>query len=245
MSARELGSLFDAHKPPLGVDESLGASFIETSRSSRNLRMRPVLEQVSLEPMSKNGLAKLVEHIHTSRRYSQSSQGMKTPDPRQEVFETKCDTTENQQYSAHTKVSERRASMPNMSNKSKAASSLSRQKLSTTTPLQNLSSSPIESITVYPVPEIQSPVTVRDPQAKKAAITDNLSTLSPHVPSSQSWKPNAICQDSVLTYASNADWPDVKIDKKTGNMVRTIKAEREGIFRASGVLMGVRFMVGV
>ena len=35
------------------------------------------------------------------------------------------------------------------------------------------------------------------------------------------------------------------IDAVSENVTRTVKMEREGVFRASGVLMGVRFVVGL
>ena len=35
------------------------------------------------------------------------------------------------------------------------------------------------------------------------------------------------------------------IDAVSENVTRTVKMEREGVFRGSGVLMGVRFVVGL
>jgi hypothetical protein len=54
-----------------------------------------------------------------------------------------------------------------------------------------------------------------------------------------------MCDGSVLGYASGEAWPGTSIDPVSKNVCRTIKAEREGVFRASGVLMGVRFVVGL
>lgn len=68
---------------------------------------------------------------------------------------------------------------------------------------------------------------------------------------SSDWKPNDICQDSVLTYASVEQWNEVgKTDKgvywnaERAAICRGTPIEREGMFRASGVLMGVRFVIG-
>ena len=59
------------------------------------------------------------------------------------------------------------------------------------------------------------------------------------------WSPNAVSQDSVLTYVTSALWPDLNVNKELGNVVRATKAEREGVFRADIVLFGVRFIVGL
>jgi hypothetical protein len=60
------------------------------------------------------------------------------------------------------------------------------------------------------------------------------------------WAPNSICRDSHLTYGSApAHWEGIKLDDKTGHYCRKIHFEREGLFRASGVLLGVRFVVGL
>lgn len=62
---------------------------------------------------------------------------------------------------------------------------------------------------------------------------------------SRFWKPTTICDNSVLGYASGEAWPGTSVDPVSKNVCRTVKAEREGVFRASGVLMGVRFVVGL
>jgi hypothetical protein len=60
------------------------------------------------------------------------------------------------------------------------------------------------------------------------------------------WAPNSICQDSMLTYGSeSARWEDMKWDDESAHFFRNIPFEREGLFRASGVLFGVRFVVGL
>jgi hypothetical protein len=60
------------------------------------------------------------------------------------------------------------------------------------------------------------------------------------------WVPNSICQDSHLTYGSDsARWEGVKWDAESAHYFRNIPREREGLFRASGVLFGVRFVVGL
>ncbi|KAH8601691.1 hypothetical protein B0O99DRAFT_198695 [Bisporella sp. PMI_857] len=63
--------------------------------------------------------------------------------------------------------------------------------------------------------------------------------------SPREWKPNSLCDDSVVGYLHTPDWPDTELDPTAGRPVRAIRQEREGVFRASGVLMGVRFVVGI
>jgi hypothetical protein len=60
------------------------------------------------------------------------------------------------------------------------------------------------------------------------------------------WAPNSICRDSLLTYGSDsARWEGMKWDEESAHFFRNIPLEREGLFRASGVLFGVRFVVGL
>jgi hypothetical protein len=263
MSERELGNLFDSHKPSIGVDESLGASFKEPSRSSRNMTTNPkprtkpkprkILELAAQEsmdikvedknlygssteasvsdvPLEKSSSIRFnapIGNLHTSRSYSQSSCGMKTPTPRMTTPEIA-----GKQPLTFDKPSRRRAS----------TSKSSEEFIMPPADIRRLRVAPGESVTV--VSDIQTPPPKR--QTTRAKRADSVSTInSTSRPSATAWSPNAICQNSVLTYVSTAEWPDVAIDKKTGSVVRTVKAEREGVFRASGVVMGVRFVVGV
>jgi hypothetical protein len=62
------------------------------------------------------------------------------------------------------------------------------------------------------------------------------------------WKPNSVCADSVLSYATNKmapSWSENEYVSLPDCVYRATKAEREGVFRANGILMGVRFVVGV
>jgi hypothetical protein len=60
------------------------------------------------------------------------------------------------------------------------------------------------------------------------------------------WAPNSICRESLLTYGSHsARWEGMKWDYESAHFFRNIPLEREGLFRASGVLFGVRFVVGL
>ena len=83
-------------------------------------------------------------------------------------------------------------------------------------------------------------------QAKMKRKVDEVSGVSGNVsgPPSRVWKPNSLCNNSVLTYANEA-FPGTVLDASSKRVHRIIKAEREGVFRASGVLMGVRFVVGL
>jgi len=65
---------------------------------------------------------------------------------------------------------------------------------------------------------------------------------------SRPWKPTDLCQDSVLSYVEEtniAGFAGLKYDRFSENMCRTTKSEREGIFRTSGILMGVRYVMGL
>ena len=68
---------------------------------------------------------------------------------------------------------------------------------------------------------------------------DNIGT------STRFWNPTSMCDGSVLGYATGEAFPGTTIDPVSKNVCRIIKSEREGVFRASGVLMGVRFVVGL
>ncbi|KAE9375529.1 hypothetical protein N431DRAFT_463611 [Stipitochalara longipes BDJ] len=61
------------------------------------------------------------------------------------------------------------------------------------------------------------------------------------------WKPNFLCADSVLSYATEnvvQGWAGNEYASKSGSAYRGTKQEREAVFRASGILMGVRFVLG-
>lgn len=57
------------------------------------------------------------------------------------------------------------------------------------------------------------------------------------------WPTPALSQDSILSYAEEAAWKTGASGGDRG-VYRQIKAERNGWFEESGVLMGVRFLVG-
>ncbi len=61
------------------------------------------------------------------------------------------------------------------------------------------------------------------------------------------WKPNSVFAHSVLSYATDemTAWSEKEYVSSSGHVYRVTKAEREGVFRASGILVGVRFVVGV
>ena len=62
------------------------------------------------------------------------------------------------------------------------------------------------------------------------------------------WKPNSLCADSVVSYATEKmakKWSDKEYVSRSGCAYRGTMAEKETPFRASGILMGVRFVLGV
>jgi len=298
MSERELKGLFEPHRASMEVDGSLGASFRETSRSSRNtsLNREPksrhptklkearavhkfhVGSSPSLREETKNwkntntlSLAQpnhekpadikedqektaktkpLLPNIQRSRSYSQTSQGSKAPTPRQESFPTPslalaptplpATTTADEKKVTGIRVSEGASEsiFPSFMQPGKGYKD-DRQVISSTTE---------SSIIVNPLPSPKSvpgtETSSAQPKAKsrRAGTTESQTSAGT---SSRLWKPNDLCKDSVLTYATTADWEGLSVDQVSKNVVRKVKAEREGVFRASGVLMGVRFVVGV
>lgn len=65
---------------------------------------------------------------------------------------------------------------------------------------------------------------------------------------SRPWKPTELCQDSVLSYvdeSNSAGFAGLKYDQISENICRSTKSEREGVFRTSGILMGVRYVMGL
>jgi hypothetical protein len=62
---------------------------------------------------------------------------------------------------------------------------------------------------------------------------------------SSTWTPNTLCDDSVLTYAEAGHFPGLDMHPATGLGVRKVAPERDGYFKAIGVLLGVRYVVGV
>jgi len=92
---------------------------------------------------------------------------------------------------------------------------------------------------------VHSP-TLKLQNAKGKGKEVELSDQEKEVAGYKFWAPNSICRDSHLTYGSApADWEGIKLDAESGHYCRKISFEREGLFRASGVLFGVRFVVGL
>ncbi|KAL5321621.1 hypothetical protein ACEPPN_009581 [Leptodophora sp. 'Broadleaf-Isolate-01'] len=64
----------------------------------------------------------------------------------------------------------------------------------------------------------------------------------------QPWKPTNICHDSVLSYVdenNRVGLPGLKYVETMSSMCRSTRSEREGVFRTSGILMGVRYVLGL
>ncbi|CZR53310.1 uncharacterized protein PAC_03188 [Phialocephala subalpina] len=79
-----------------------------------------------------------------------------------------------------------------------------------------------------------------EPTARRTRKVENSSA-------SAAWKPVDTCTDSVLTYASKeqiATWLRLAYDDKKGVVTRETRAEKEGVFRAHSILMGVRYVLG-
>jgi hypothetical protein len=71
---------------------------------------------------------------------------------------------------------------------------------------------------------------------------------TPSASADLAWKPNSIFTNSVLTYATaemTEGWSKKEYISTSGLAKRTTKTERDAVFRANGILMGVRFVLGV
>jgi hypothetical protein len=197
---------------------------------------KPVVEP----PAPDNSVTKPVANNRPSRSYSQSSQGLKKPEPRTDLSHADDATIFRQRSGSLSKApSPIVPTVPTLQTPV--------QKRGLAPPSSLISSiSPGATITVDAPFDTSSPAVAKNARNKKQPGHGiNSQGISPvSLSSSEAWNSNRICQDSVLTYATSVDWPEVGIDKK-GRVVRQIKAEREGVFRATGVLMGVRFVVGL
>jgi hypothetical protein len=112
-------------------------------------------------------------------------------------------------------------------------------------PPQNPVQSPVtRSSATRPV----TPVLPTTLNASSSSTVKGGRPLNPSGSADLAWKPNSFCAHSVLSYATDemtADWSEKEYVSSSGRVYRVTKAEREGVFRASGILVGVRFVVGV
>ncbi|KAL2071320.1 hypothetical protein VTL71DRAFT_12555 [Oculimacula yallundae] len=104
----------------------------------------------------------------------------------------------------------------------------------------------------YPFDSPTSSRALRSSKKSSTSIVSDLTQSSKqrHLKSEskQPWKPSSICQESVLSYVDETNsegLPGLMYDKSTGKMCRSTRLEREGIFRTSGILMGVRYVFGL
>jgi hypothetical protein len=92
------------------------------------------------------------------------------------------------------------------------------------------------------------PVLPTTPNASSSSTVKGERPSNPSGAADLAWKPNSVFAHSVLSYATNemtAGWSEKEHVSSSGRVYRVTKAEREGVFRASGILVGVRFVVGV
>jgi hypothetical protein len=200
------------------------------------------------------------------RRYSVDSEGKKIPTPRAGSLANSTSSPSNQaKRSPHTptNTAPRRKSPDGYSKKTLPTSSPAQQNggietIVTTTKVAATFARPKMSVSdtitcTTPSPLATAFASVKTPtsqsivKTKRKADDISISTSDSgnnSVKSSRLWKPTSLCNGSVLTYARNEAFYDTAVDPASNHVYRTVKAEREGVFRASGVLMGVRFVVG-
>ncbi|KAK6583135.1 hypothetical protein PZA11_004211 [Diplocarpon coronariae] len=78
--------------------------------------------------------------------------------------------------------------------------------------------------------------------------TPRLKRMTGKPVSSLGWRPTVLCQDSVLSYVAEeqtADLLGLEYDARHDNFCRATRYDRENVFRASGILMGVRYVFGL
>lgn len=81
-----------------------------------------------------------------------------------------------------------------------------------------------------------------------SSVTQQCHPPKPSDSTDQAWQPNSLCTDSVLSYANEQtvkSWLKWEYVSQAGLVHRASNAEKEAVFRASGILMGVRFVLGV
>lgn len=232
LTVNEKGTTSETAHQGTGIEESVVDRSV-VSQTQISHKTRATADRQAVKPAETAGfpLPDPAAIIHRSRSYSQTSRGLTKPKPRM-----------NLSHGDAAGVGQRITSLSATSNSAAPTlqTPVQEQGLGPT-PLKDSSVSPGDTITV----DTPSPAVEKNARNKRQAGLSLVSqAVTPNVASAETWIPNSICQNSVLTYATRADWSDVGIDKK-GRVVRAIKAEREGIFRATGVLMGVRFVVGV
>ena len=185
----------------------------------------------------------VVETVTKSRRgsrsYSQTSQGMKKPSPRNSSLPTtkitELQTGSQEPAGTLSTSSKSRSSNATLPDVTPFSSTITRRKRSSTISSQSATTTP------SPVAVVKTPVADLKGKTKNEAvdIPSRIITSAGLVPTSLMWKPKELCRDSVLTYAGGEIWTGSE------NAYRSIRAEREGVFRANGILMGVRFVVGL
>jgi hypothetical protein len=188
-----------------------------------------------------------IQSIATSRRqsrsYSQNPQNMKKPSPgsslaANEVIEQQI--VEQEPTGVLQAGSIGRPLNTTLLEEIRLSSTPSRRRSSVGT-------NPLIIPTPTAMPVGKGPITDLKAEAKKEVVEtpSPVAASDSLVPPSPTWKPNELSQDSVLTYAGGEAWPGLSVYPSSGNVCRSIRAEREGVFRASGVLMGVRFVIGL
>lgn len=88
--------------------------------------------------------------------------------------------------------------------------------------------------------------------AKKAevSVTENHRSQEQNTPTPSAlahgtnpWKPDCLCDDSILTYANDENWHGLERNLVTGQMCRRVGTQDEAYFTAFSILMGVRYVV--
>jgi hypothetical protein len=210
--------------------------------------------QVSFSVNTKPKIDPGIANANSSRRYQKSSREAKTPTPSSvnfvamehiEASNTLLHTVSSSatmKESPGSKISFREVSTPTMS--------LPVTQRGVEPPKPASRESLLPPLNPVPTPSSASgpatTATATTTGSFKTAKGQRLLNLS--VSADLAWKPNSICADSVLSYATEkmaTDWFGKEYLLQSGSVYRGTKAEREAVFRASGILMGVRFVLGV
>jgi len=250
VSVRELSALIESQSASMGVQQAMGLESRD-GRSSRQSSVKPAGVS-ALTKKSSNSTIPLAPSRNghtfklTTRGFAQTSEGAKAPLPKTGMAKPGKPTL-NTLAPAVIRPSTPSTRRPSLSlliprGLSESASSSSR---SASTPL---SSGTSKGNLAERLGKVESRSKRQKISPSSTETTPALSQLTiPDFDASipyKRWAPNSICEDSILTYAKTADWPDTKRDAIIGRPTRRTNQEREGVFRATGILVGVRYLVG-
>ncbi|KUJ18064.1 uncharacterized protein LY89DRAFT_36448 [Mollisia scopiformis] len=105
---------------------------------------------------------------------------------------------------------------------------------------------PVLDTTPTPLPSISRPQPTTASSASASGAPSSIISPPADVVATK-WTPVDLCQDSVLAYATKEQvgkWFGLQFDKENECPSRSTRREREGVFKAQSIMMGVRYVFG-